>query len=145
MGLCFSRKSVKTTRPSKRVSNNHHHQSNVGSSNRWTRIGSYRKKDKSEDAIIREQALAAALLFQQQNGRNSLLFDRSASVRYPNANSKKQQGLPRSSSSRARSLTDPLLQPHQLVNKVSFYFNFLLSCYNGLFRTPDWGTWKLKC
>ncbi|KAM7516698.1 hypothetical protein LguiA_006281 [Lonicera macranthoides] len=115
MGLCFSRKSVKTTRPSKRISN--HHQSNVGSSNRWTRIGSYRKKDKSEDAIIREQALAAAVLFQQQNGRNSFLFDRSASVRCPNGNSKKQQGLPRSSSSRARSLTDPLLQPHQLVNK----------------------------
>jgi hypothetical protein len=28
--------------------------------------------------------------------------------------------LPRSSSSRARSLTDPLLQPHQLVNRVCF-------------------------
>ncbi|KAL3813476.1 hypothetical protein ACJIZ3_014744 [Penstemon smallii] len=38
-------------------------------------------------------------------------------MRYPTGNSKRNQPLPRSSSSRARSLTDPLLQPHQLVNQ----------------------------
>ncbi|KAA8530444.1 hypothetical protein F0562_005153 [Nyssa sinensis] len=119
MGICFSRKSVKK-KPSKHISNG---QSAVaGSSNRWTRIRSS-KKEKFEDSLIHEQALAAAILFQQhqqqlQNGGGgSVLFDRSTSLRYPTANSKKQQVLPRSSSSRARSLTDPLLQPHQLVNQ----------------------------
>ncbi|XAR51652.1 hypothetical protein NMG60_11006333 [Bertholletia excelsa] len=122
MGLCFSRKALKR-RPSKRISN----QSAVaegrgGGSNRWTRIRSSRK-DKFDDSVIHERALAAAILFQQhqqqlQNGSgDSLPFDRSASLRYPARNSKKQQALPRSSSSRARSLTDPLLQPHQLVNQ----------------------------
>ncbi|KAA8547903.1 hypothetical protein F0562_004332 [Nyssa sinensis] len=119
MGLCFSRKSVKK-KPSKRISNG---QSTVaGSSNRWSRIRSSRK-EKFEDSILHERALAAAIVFQQQHhqqqngGGGSLPFDRSASLRYPTGNSRKQQALPRSSSSRARSLTDPLLQPHQLANK----------------------------
>ncbi|CAL5370739.1 unnamed protein product [Camellia sinensis] len=116
MGLCFSRKAVKN-KPSKRISN----AVNGGnSSNRWTRVRST-KKDKLEDSIIHERALAAAILLQQQlqdgAAGGSVPFDRSTSLRYPNANSKKQQVLNRSSSSRARSLTDPLIQPHQLVNQ----------------------------
>ncbi|XP_044468865.1 putative methylesterase 11, chloroplastic [Mangifera indica] len=92
------------------------------SSNRWSRIRSGSRKDKLDDALIREQALAAAMLFrqhQQQNGgAGGLPFDRSTSLRYPNGSSgSKKTQLPRSSSSRARSLTDPLLQPHQLVNR----------------------------
>ena len=76
--------------------------------------------------MMHERALAAAILYQQhkqqlQNGGGDggvLPFDRSSSLRYPTVNAKKQRTLPRSSSSRARSLTDPLLQPHQLVNQV---------------------------
>lgn len=70
--------------------------------------------------MLQEQALAAAILFQQhQHNGGSLPFDRSASLRYPNSSSKKSNSnvLPRSSSTRARSLTDPLLQPHQLLNQ----------------------------
>ncbi|KAJ6734839.1 METHYLESTERASE 15 CHLOROPLASTIC-RELATED [Salix purpurea] len=57
---------------------------------------------------------------QQQNGSasGSFPFDRSVSLRYPNGSGSKKTQLPRSSSSRARSLTDPLLQPHQLVNQM---------------------------
>lgn len=57
-----------------------------------------------------DHALAAAILFQQQQ---TTPFDRSASLRYP----KKAAPLPRSSSSRARSLADPLLRPQHLVNQ----------------------------
>lgn len=72
-----------------------------------------------EDALIREQAVAAALLFQhhQQNGTLPP-FDRSSSYRHPPLNgSSKKQNLPRSSSSRTRSLADPLVQPGQLVTQ----------------------------
>ncbi|KAI4389015.1 hypothetical protein MLD38_001284 [Melastoma candidum] len=41
-------------------------------------------------------------------------FDRSASLRYPLP---RKQGLPRSSSTRPRSVGDPLLHPHQLVRQ----------------------------
>ncbi|KAL6139887.1 hypothetical protein ACLB2K_058188 [Fragaria x ananassa] len=93
------------------------------SSTRWTRIRSSRKQT-PDDALLQEQALAAAILFQQHQhngGAASLPFDRSSSLRYPNTNSSSKKGnsnvLPRSSSTRARSLTDPLLRPHQLVNQ----------------------------
>ncbi|KAH6774600.1 methyl esterase 11 [Perilla frutescens var. hirtella] len=117
MGMCFSRgdRSPPKRRGSRRVTNPAA-DGGVGS-NRWARIRSSRK----EDNLIHERALAAAILFQQQlqNGGGTAAFDRSASLRYPNGNSKRNQNqaLPRSSSSRARSLTDPLLQPHQLVNQ----------------------------
>lgn len=80
---------------------------------------------KFDDPVLHEQALAAAAIILQQhrgNGNGSLPFDRSASLRYPISNgssSKKQSSLPRCYSSRARSSTDPLLQPHQLVNQDS--------------------------
>ncbi|KAB5561012.1 hypothetical protein DKX38_005969 [Salix brachista] len=116
---CFSPKTpVKTKKPAKSLQGNS--QTGPNSSNRWTRIRSTRKD--THDAMIHEQALAAAILFrqhQQQNGSDSgsFPFDRSVSLRYPNRSGSKKTQLPRSSSSRARSLTDPLLQPHQLVNR----------------------------
>ncbi|KAK4602965.1 hypothetical protein RGQ29_011810 [Quercus rubra] len=114
---CLAPKPVNKRKATKRLANANNTAATVSSnsSNRWTRIRSSRKEKFVDDALIQEQALAAAatiILQQQHNG--SLPFDRSASLRYPN--SKKNQ-LPRSSSSRARSLTDPLLQPQQLVNQ----------------------------
>lgn len=89
----------------------------VAGSNRWSR----NRSSKRDDSLIQERAIAAAILFQQQlqngGGGGAVPFDRSSSLRYPNSNSKKNQPLPRSSSSRTRSLTDPLIQPHQLVNQ----------------------------
>lgn len=127
MGLCFSRKAVIKNRTSKRISN---HSAavpaggGVGGSSKWARIRtSSSRREKFDESVIHERALAAAILFQQQmqqqNG-GEVQFDRSTSLRYPaGVNSKRQSsGLGRSSSSRARSLTDPLLQPHQLVNQV---------------------------
>ncbi|XP_068657198.1 putative methylesterase 11, chloroplastic isoform X2 [Aristolochia californica] len=105
---CFSHREAKK-KPVRRLSNPPPN-SGLGSSNRWSRIRSTRK-DKSEETLIHEQALAAAILLQQNGG---LPFDRSTSMRYPGT---KKQQLPRSSSSRARSLTDPLLQPQQLVHQ----------------------------
>ncbi|XP_062151018.1 putative methylesterase 11, chloroplastic [Alnus glutinosa] len=110
---CLAPKPVNKKKPTKRLANQPPVASN--SSNRWSRIRSSRK-EKFDDALIQEQALAAAtILLQQHNG--ALPFDRSSSLRYPNSGSKKSNQLPRSSSSRARSLTDPLLQPQQLVNQ----------------------------
>lgn len=135
---CFAPKTVKKKKPTKRLPGNP--QAVPNSSNRWTRIRSTRKD--STDSLIQEQALAAAILFRQhqhQNGSGSLPFDRSASLRYPNNSGSKKTQLPRSSSSRARSLTDPLLQPHQLVNQVwlhgsvSFCYIYVRLCSVGGF------------
>ncbi|KAI7740030.1 hypothetical protein M8C21_025778 [Ambrosia artemisiifolia] len=119
MGICLSTKSSpsnKTTR-SKRLTNQ---STNTHSSTRWSRVRSSSiKREKFDDAVIHEHALAAALLFQQQNG-GVLPFDRSSSLRHVpgGSHSKRQQPLlPRSSSTRARSLTDPLLHPQQLLNQ----------------------------
>ncbi|XP_008785612.2 putative methylesterase 11, chloroplastic [Phoenix dactylifera] len=87
----------------------------LGSSERWSK-GRAGRKERAEEALIHEQALAAAaLLLAQQNG-GALPFDRSSSLHHP-SRGKKKQALPRSSSSRARSLTDPVVQPQQLVNQ----------------------------
>ncbi|XP_051141380.1 putative methylesterase 11, chloroplastic [Andrographis paniculata] len=114
MGSCLSRegKSAPKRRPSTRITNNSAPEGGFGS-NRWMRMRSSRK----EDNQINERALAAILQQQLQNGGGTAPFDRSASLKYPARSSKKNQALPRSSSTRARSLTDPLLQPHQLVNQ----------------------------
>ncbi|CAN4079474.1 unnamed protein product [Withania somnifera] len=123
MGICLSRSSSPVKkRQSKRLTNQSSSASvnggGVAGSNRWSRI----RSSKGDDSLIQERALAAAILFQQQlqngsGGGGDVAFDRSSSLRSPNSNSKNNQPLPRSSSSRARSLTDPLLQPHQLVNQ----------------------------
>ncbi|KAF8010101.1 hypothetical protein BT93_J0917 [Corymbia citriodora subsp. variegata] len=92
-------------------------------SNRWSKLrsssSSSSRKDKLDDRSIQEQALAAAIILQhhRQNGKSTPV-DRSASLRYTSpSGGPKKQGLPRSCSSRARSVTDPLLQPHQLLNQ----------------------------
>nr|DAD31482.1 TPA_asm: hypothetical protein HUJ06_010333 [Nelumbo nucifera] len=108
---CFSHKEVKK-KASKRFSNP---PPLTASSKRFSRIRSS-KKEKLEDSLIQEQAIAAALLFQHHQQNGTLPFDRSISLKYPVPGSRKQS-LPRSSSSRARSLTDPLLKPHELVNQ----------------------------
>lgn len=102
----------------KRLQNPPSTSSSAAASGRWSRIRSSRK-----DKLADDTALAAAILFGRQNGVGPP-FDRSSSLRYPNSSaaakkSSNPNALPRSSSSRARSLTDPLLQPHQLVNQVS--------------------------
>ncbi|XP_077230330.1 putative methylesterase 11, chloroplastic [Tasmannia lanceolata] len=103
---CFSHEEEKN-KSSKRFSD-----PRPGTSNRWNKIKSSRK-ERLEESLIQEQALAAILLqHHQQNGG----FDRSTSLHYPVTGSKKQN-FPRSSSSRARSLTDTLLQPQQLLNQ----------------------------
>ncbi|XP_026386483.1 putative methylesterase 11, chloroplastic [Papaver somniferum] len=117
---CLSPKKEKK-KLSKRFSNSTTQQSGIiSSSNRWNRIRNPSKREKIEDAQIQEQAIAAAILFkqhqqqqQQQNeGGTSIPFDRSTSLRH--SASSRKQSLPRSSSTRARSSTDPLLPPYQL-------------------------------
>ncbi|XP_060190028.1 putative methylesterase 11, chloroplastic isoform X2 [Lycium barbarum] len=109
MGLCFSRKSTvkKKSPPAKRLTY------------QWS---SRFRSSKNEDSFTaQDRALAAAILFQQQlqNNGAGVSFDRSTSLRYSNCKAKKKNegALPRCSSSRSRSLTDPLLHPHQLLNK----------------------------
>ncbi|CAL0318748.1 unnamed protein product [Lupinus luteus] len=80
-------------------------------STRWSR----KDMNLDETVTIRQQAIAAAALYRQHQQQQQ--FDRSSSMRYPNGSKRNANLLPRSSSSRARSLTDPLLQPHQLVNQ----------------------------
>ncbi|XVF03181.1 hypothetical protein REPUB_Repub04eG0239000 [Reevesia pubescens] len=74
--------------------------------------------DHDQSSIIQEQAIAAALLFQHHQRNGSLpSFIRSTSVVYPSsAGSKKQGGFPRNSSTRQRSVSDPMIMPQQLVN-----------------------------
>ncbi|KAG9140093.1 hypothetical protein Leryth_021124 [Lithospermum erythrorhizon] len=112
MGLCISRRETTTLK-------RRHSTGGVGASYRWNRT-----RSKKHESLINEQALAAAIILQQQlrNGGGGSVaafpFDRSSSVRYQRSNSKGNEGMLRSKSTRARSLTDPLLQPHQLVNQV---------------------------
>ncbi|XP_004514835.1 putative methylesterase 11, chloroplastic [Cicer arietinum] len=100
--------------PTQQPPSKKHRFSNAASASR-------RERKKLDDAAIREQAIAAAILYKQhQQKQQQQQFDRSSSLRYPNGVSKKNNNsntLPRSSSSRARSLTDPLLQPHQLLHQ----------------------------
>ncbi|KAG9131919.1 hypothetical protein Leryth_025435 [Lithospermum erythrorhizon] len=132
MGQCFSRRREpisKRRRPLPRSSSaaNGGLSGGGGGSTRWTQT-----RSKKDQTLINEQALAAAIILHQQIGGGggsggvdwgwvgggvAIGFDRSASVRYTAANTRRNEGLPRSSSTRARSLTDPLLQPHQLVNQ----------------------------
>ncbi|XP_043706805.1 putative methylesterase 11, chloroplastic [Telopea speciosissima] len=108
---CFSYKEVK--KEHLKGYSNTNPSAAAGSSNRWNKVRSS-SKEKREDSLTQEQALAAALLFHQHQQNGTLPFDRSASLRCPVPGSKKQS-LPRSTSSRPRSVTDPLIQPNQLV------------------------------
>ncbi|KAL7607042.1 hypothetical protein Lser_V15G20351 [Lactuca serriola] len=118
MGICLSTESPPRKNHSKRVTNQSTTSANSNSSNRWSRVRSLSsKREKFDDAMIHEHAIAAALLFQQNGG--VLPFDRSTSLRHPpgSANSKRHNPLPRSSSTRPRSVADPLLPPQQLLNQ----------------------------
>ncbi|KAK7860714.1 putative methylesterase 11 [Quercus suber] len=80
---CLAPKPVNKRKATKRLANANNTAATVSSnsSNRWTRIRSSRKEKFVDDALIQEQALAAAatiILQQQHNG--SLPFDRSASL-----------------------------------------------------------------
>lgn len=140
MGLCFSRTSVKNKKPTKpRLTNT---QSLVsGGSKRWSKTRSSRK-EKFDDVELQDQAATAAanIILKQQYG---VAFDRSSSLRYPNTNgvSKKNQGLPRSSSTRARSLTDPLLQPHQLLLNQDTKLEDLQTTHFVLVHGGGFGAW----
>ncbi|KAF2597941.1 hypothetical protein F2Q68_00011866 [Brassica cretica] len=91
-------------------------------------FGPRNRRRSSSSSSTRDNKLEDAILFGQQNSgeAGSLPFDRSASQRYPVSGSKKNQ-LPRSSSSRSRSSTDPLLQPHQFLNKMTWKQTILSS------------------
>lgn len=129
---CLAPKSIKK-KPTKRLLNP---PLPTNSSKRWTRVRSSRK-EKPDAALTQEQVLAAAILFQQHQQHNARdPFDRTTSLRYPKSGSKNSNTLPRSSSSRARSLTDPLLQPHQLVSEVLVIPFYLYDCrLQCLFKT----------
>ncbi|XP_020702505.1 putative methylesterase 11, chloroplastic isoform X1 [Dendrobium catenatum] len=72
----------------------------------------------ADESLIQEAA-ALLLLRQPQNDRLDMtpVFDRSFSVKSPLIGKKKPQGLPRNSSSRARSLTAPAISLRELVNQ----------------------------
>lgn len=112
MGLCLSTSTSTTKSPPARKQN---------PSNRWSRVrSSSTTKRNEDDAMIHEHAKAAVemLLQQQQNNDGvGLTFDRSTSLRHVGVNSKRYQPLPRSSSSRARLGTDPLVPVQQLFNQ----------------------------
>lgn len=76
---------------------------------------SRKEKEKLKDELLQQQAIAMAL-YQQQ-----MRFERSSSLRCQGQPSK--QGLPRSASARARHVNDPVLQPHQLLNKQGAFVN----------------------
>ncbi|XP_074570866.1 putative methylesterase 11, chloroplastic [Curcuma longa] len=75
------------------------------------------RKGHDEAVLTHEQALAAVLLLRQNGGApGESTFEKSSSLRFP-GNGQKRQVLPRSSSSRPRSLVDRVMQPQQLVNQ----------------------------
>uniref|UniRef100_A0ACD5YZV4 Uncharacterized protein n=1 Tax=Avena sativa TaxID=4498 RepID=A0ACD5YZV4_AVESA len=99
------------------------------------------RRSGAKAAEIDEQALAAAAaLVLGQRGAGG--FDRSASVRY--AAKRQQQGppLPRSSSTRPRSLADPELQPQHLLakdlNTKDLETNIIVLVHGGGFGAWCW-------
>ncbi|CAM6108407.1 unnamed protein product [Calypogeia fissa] len=75
------------------------------------------KKSAIEEEMLQQQALALAL---QQHQKAQMRLERSMSQRTPQGASAPSSGkLPRSASTRARSVTDPVVHPHQLLNGLS--------------------------
>ncbi|KAG8079822.1 hypothetical protein GUJ93_ZPchr0007g3082 [Zizania palustris] len=85
---------------------------------RRSSTSSSRRASSAKAVAIDEEALAAAaaLVLGQRNGGGGA-FDRSASVRHATKRQPQGPPLPRSSSTRPRSLADPELQPQQLLAK----------------------------
>ncbi|KAI5063508.1 hypothetical protein GOP47_0022055 [Adiantum capillus-veneris] len=75
------------------------------------------RQAKAEEELLQQQALAMALLQQQ------LRFERSASVRNHKSSTTPKHNLPRSSSARGPHVTDPILQPHQLLHNQEAFPN----------------------
>lgn len=78
-------------------------------------------RDSAKTMAIDEEALAAAAAFvlgQRGAGGGAGAFERSASVRHAGKRQGQGPPLPRSCSTRPRSLADPELKPQQLVAKV---------------------------
>lgn len=75
---------------------------------------------KCDDDFIREQARVAAALLLQHHQQNGTLtqFERSVSLRETLTSSRKQKRIPRSSSCRARSLSDSIPQHLELLDQV---------------------------
>lgn len=126
MGICFSKKATRRTRINpKRIA----HQSSTTSINRWARVrsSSVNKNEKFDDAVIRGQAIAAALLFQQQNG-DVVTFDRSVSVRRGSNgghDSKCHQNVSRTSSNQRRNMiVDPTVQSS--INYQACYLSLVI-------------------
>ena len=93
--------------------------------------GGGRDSAKASVSIDEEALAAAAALVLGQRGAAGGLgaFERSASVRYAAKRQSQGPPLPRSCSTRPRSLADPELQPQQLLAKVRIlpYYSFLHS------------------
>ncbi|KAI7737199.1 hypothetical protein M8C21_021178, partial [Ambrosia artemisiifolia] len=114
---------------SKRVSNQ-----STTSINRWSRVRSSSvNKDDPDDVIIQEHAIAAALMFQQQNG-DVLRFDRSNSVRFPQC----QQIVRRNSSARRRSGIDQVIGSQQEVNHDELETSHIVLVHGGGFGAWCW-------
>ncbi|KAK6931346.1 Alpha/beta hydrolase fold-1 [Dillenia turbinata] len=62
-----------------------------------------------ENSVIREQAIAAALLFRHHQQNGNVGFNRSTSVQFPETRSMKKQNFPRSSSTRPSSDKDSMI------------------------------------
>ncbi|OAY50116.1 putative methylesterase 11, chloroplastic [Manihot esculenta] len=79
-------------------------------------IDNINKEQLDED--LAEQAIAAAMLFRHHQRNGTLPFPRSSSVSSTShQGSNKKHSFTKSSSSRQRSLADPLFKPSQLVNQ----------------------------
>ncbi|KAG6651177.1 hypothetical protein I3843_06G086900 [Carya illinoinensis] len=113
---CFAPKEVRFTRePSKRIPNFLRKSRTGSSSSPSPSRNKQENKLDDEDAQLRQQAIAAAILFRKNQQNLSLPLNRSTSVVYPNPSPGVLKKLPKSSSSRQRSRSDSLVQPHQLV------------------------------
>ncbi|KAD2804979.1 hypothetical protein E3N88_38356 [Mikania micrantha] len=130
-----------TENHSKRVTNQ---SGNNLLSNRWSRVRSSSvKRDKFDDAVIHEHAVAAALLFQQHHQQNGgvLPFDRSTSLRHlpGSANSKRHQPLPR----RFKNLLVYIslkseIKVHQCVNLDELEVSHIVLVHRGGFGAWCW-------
>ncbi|KAI9074769.1 hypothetical protein K1719_043301 [Acacia pycnantha] len=82
---------------------------------------SRKEKLELDDAMIQEQALAAAILFKQHQQNGTLpSFDRFTSLRYPNAGSKKVT-LPWSLSSKARPPSPSAMTSKEILHKIKIF------------------------
>lgn len=98
------------------------------------------KKKATDDDLIRQQALAAVMLLRQHQQNGSVpRFDRSNSVQYPLSSSKKQNKLPRSSSSRPDSFLD--LSQNQLNKNQDLKIEDLETKHFILVHGGGYGAW----